>query len=220
MLDFQKLLNNSLRVFFKDALRVAFTNPSQAYFFFQTLRRQQKETRVREKWELQGIRVPPIMIFSITDRCNLHCKGCYNQALRQSPQTEMSEEKLRSIFDEAVELGISFIVLGGGEPLMRREILDITMNYPEIVFLLFTNGLLIDEDVVARLNKQKNLVPIISLEGYQADTDDRRGIGVYDRLLHIVEKIKSTGLFWGTSLTMTRTNYATLSERALFLQIS
>ena len=211
-LDFQNLLNNSLRIFFKDALRVAFTNPSQAYFFFQTLRRQKKATCIREKWALQGIQVPPIMIFSITDRCNLHCKGCYNQALRQSPQTEMSAEKLRSIFDEAKELGISFIILGGGEPLMRREIIDITMDYPEIVFLLFTNGLLIDEDVVARLNKQKNLVPIISLEGYQTDTDDRRGIGVYDRLLHIVGKIKSTGLFWGTSLTMTKMNYATITD--------
>ena len=114
--DFRRVMNESLSVFFKNALRVVLTNPLQAYYFLRTVRWQKKAARVRSKWEQRGVHVPPIMIFSITNRCNLHCKGCFNWALRPSAQSEMNADKLRSIITEARELGISFMVIGGGEP--------------------------------------------------------------------------------------------------------
>ena len=218
-IDFPKLLNDSLRIFFKDALRVTLTNPQQTAFFLRTLRWQQKAAKLRSDWEKRGVSVPPIMIFSITDRCNLHCKGCYNQALRQSPRPEMSAEKARSIFAEARELGISFAVLGGGEPLVRQEVLEITKDFRDIIFLVFTNGLMIDEKFVATLAKQKNLVPVISLEGYEKDTDDRRGKGVYERLQTVIERIKNKGVFWATSLTMTQSNFTDVTDENFIKQL-
>lgn len=218
-IDFPKLLNNSLRIFFKDALRVTLTNPQQAAFFLRTLRWQQKAAKLRSDWAKRGVSVPPIMVYSITDRCNLHCKGCYNQALRQSPHPEMSKEKARSLFAEARELGISFVVLGGGEPLVRQEILEITKDFRDIIFLVFTNGLMIDEKFVATLAKQKNLVPVISLEGYEKDTDDRRGKGVYERLQTVIERIKNKGVFWATSLTVTRSNFADVTDENFIKQL-
>jgi len=210
--NFRKVLNQSLNVFFKDALRVTLKDPKQAYFFLRTARWQQKAARVRSKLEREGIHVPPIMIFSITNRCNLHCKGCYHQALQRSSQPEISEDKIRSIFSEARELGISFMVLAGGEPLVRQEILDITKDYPEIICLVFTNGLLIDDDLLVKLKGQRNFVPVISLEGWEEDTDGRRGKGVYEHLQRIIEKVKSIGLFWSVSLTVTRSNFATITD--------
>ncbi|UCH50747.1 MAG: radical SAM protein, partial [Chloroflexota bacterium] len=210
--NFGKVLNESLSVFFKDALRVTLKDPKQAYFFLRTARWQQKAARVRAKLEREGIHVPPIMIFSITNMCNLHCKGCYNQTLQRSPQAEISEDKIRGIFGEARELGISFMVLAGGEPLVRQEILDITKDYPEIICLVFTNGLLIDDDLMVKLKGQRNFVPVISLEGWEEDTDGRRGEGVYKQLQRIIERIKSTGLFWSVSLTVTRSNFATITN--------
>ncbi|MDD3421373.1 MAG: radical SAM protein [Methanocellales archaeon] len=210
--NFRKTLNQALNIFLKDALRVALTNPLQAYSFVRTLSWQQKAARVRSKLEREGIHVPPIMILSVTNRCNLHCKGCYHQALDRSSQPEMSESKLRSIFVEAKELGISFMVLAGGEPLVRREILDMTKNFPEIIFLVFTNGLLIDDEVIAKLKGQRNFVPVISLEGWEEDTDARRGKGVYEHLQGIIGKIKSIDLFWSVALTVTRSNFATVTD--------
>ncbi len=210
--NFRKVLNESLSIFFKDALRVALTNPLQAYSLLKMVRSQKKAVRIRSNWERQGIHVPPILIFSITNKCNLHCKGCYHLALRQSPRAEMSEEKIRSIFGEAKELGIYFIVIAGGEPLVRQEMLDITKDFPEIVFLIFTNGLLINEEILRKLKGQRNIVPVISLEGYEEDTDERRGEGVYERLLRIVKKLKSRGIFWSVSLTVTRSNFATITD--------
>ena len=103
-IDFRKILDESLNIFFKDALRVALTNPSQAYHFFRTVRWQKKAARIRSGWQQRGVHVPPILIFSITNRCNLHCKGCYHWALRPSVQSEMDEAKLQTIIAEAKEL--------------------------------------------------------------------------------------------------------------------
>jgi len=211
-INYSKILNESLKVFFKDALRVTLKNPIQAYYFFRTIRWQRRAARVRSKWGEEGIHVPPIMIFSITNKCNLHCKGCYHLALQRSSQPEMSDDKLRSIIAESRELGISFMVLAGGEPLVRQEILDITKSFPEIIFLVFTNGLLINDDLLMKLKGQSNFVPVISLEGYEEDTDGRRGKGVYERLLGIIRKIKDSGLFWSVSLTITRSNFSSVTD--------
>jgi MoaA/NifB/PqqE/SkfB family radical SAM enzyme len=211
--DFRKVLNESLSIFFKDALRVAFTNPAQAYFFLKTARWQSKAAQTRSRWQKQGVHVPPIMIFSITNKCNLHCKGCYHQALREFAQMEMDHGKLRSIIAEAKELGISFIVLGGGEPFIRQEILEITKEFPEVIFLVFTNGLLIDEEKINQMKEQRNIVPVISLEGNEENTDDRRGQGVYRRLLKIVDKLKDKGIFWSISFTITRSNFHNITDR-------
>ncbi len=210
--SFSKILNESLKVFFIDAVKTTLRNPIQAYYFLRTIRWQKKAARIRADWKDQNVHVPPIMIFSITNRCNLRCKGCYNQALRQSPQEEMSAEKMGSVITEAKDLGISFVVIGGGEPLVREEIIDITKKFPEIIFLVFTNGLLIDDDLLRKLKGQNNFVPVISLEGLEEETDRRRGAGVYKRLQNIIKKIKRRGIFWSVSLTVTRLNYEAVTD--------
>ncbi|HVP26526.1 MAG TPA: radical SAM protein [Candidatus Bathyarchaeia archaeon] len=211
-IDFNKILNNTLKIFFKDALRTAVTNPLQAVFFVKTLNWQKQAAKIRKQWETQGLHVPPIIVFSVTSQCNLHCKGCYHQTLRQKPNKDISDERLRKAIAEAKELGISFIVFGGGEPLMRPNILDIPKDYPEIMFLMFTNGLLINEAVLKKMNEKRNVIPLLSLEGYQTDTDERRGKGVYEILQTSIAKLKENGTFWGTSITLTRNNFDEVTD--------
>lgn len=209
---YRTILTRNLRIFFKDAVRVALTNPPRAYFFFKTLRWQKKAALTRTRWQEQGINIPPILIFSLTTRCNLTCKGCYAQALHPPSDKEMGEAKIRGMMEEAKKLGISFFIIAGGEPFMRPEILDITKDFPEILFLLFTNGLLIDDKILLRLKKQKNIIPMVSLEGHTEDTDGRRGHGVHDILQNLIGKFKSKGIFFGLSLTITRTTFQVLTD--------
>ena len=211
-LDFGKVLNGSLNVFFKDALRVALTHPRQAAFFMQTLNWQRKAAKTRLSWDKMGVHVPPIIILSVTSKCNLHCQGCYHQALRSSSESEMSDERLEGLIAEAKDLGVSFMVIGGGEPLTRPGILDIAEKYPPIMFLMFTNGLLINEAVIKKMSKSRNIVPLVSLEGYENDTDKRRGAGVYAQALNSIAKLKAKSIFWGSSLTMTRANFADVTN--------
>ena len=207
-----KPLNSSLGVFFKNAVTVSLKDPAQAYYFLKTVKNQRKAARTRASLAKEGIHVPPIMIFSITNRCNLHCQGCYHQTLRDITKAELNEEKLRRVIAEAGELEISFIVLAGGEPLVRPDILEITRQFPEIIFLMFTNGLMITDDMAAQFKNQSNIVPLISIEGYEQDTDNRRGHGVYAQLKETMEKLRKRKVFFGVSLTVTRTNFDTLIQ--------
>jgi len=211
--NYTNILNQSLKVFFTDFVKVSLSNPSQAFFFYKTVRWQQKAAKLRANWETQGVHVPPIMIFSITNRCNLKCKGCYHWAIREKSEAEMSAEKMRSVIQEAKELGISFMTLAGGEPFVRKEILDITKDFPEIIFLIFTNGLLINEELLEKLKKQKNVVPVISLEGYEEDTDMRRGKGVYERLEKIIDGLKKNKIFYSISITITKQTFDTVTDQ-------
>ena len=212
--DFRFILNDTLKVFFKDAVKVSIRHPSQALFFIKTLQYQKQASKRREQWEQKGTHVPPIMIFSITHKCNLNCKGCYEKAIRPPAKKELTDKQLRNIVKEAHDLGISFVVVAGGEPFMKPKFFKITKDYPDIIFVIFTNGLLINEETI---KSQKNIVPLISLEGCEEETDDMRGQGVYDRLQKTMTKLNKNNLFFGTSLTLTKSNFETITSET-FIQ--
>ena len=211
-LRFDKQLNESLRIFFGDMLKAALTSPSTAKFYVKTLGWQRKAAQKRTRLEAEGLHVPPIMIFSITNRCNLLCKGCFNNALRKPIVDELPEDQLRRIIGEADELGVSFIIISGGEPLVRPEILKIVEENQHIMFIMFTNGTLLDTALITRIKKTKNLVPLISLEGHRAETDGRRGAGVYERLKGTFGEMREKHIFWGTSITVTSNNFSVVTD--------
>jgi MoaA/NifB/PqqE/SkfB family radical SAM enzyme len=205
-------LNKALGIFFKEAVKISLKNPAQSLYFVQLVRNQQRAARRRTMWRAKGVPVPPIMIFSITNRCNLHCQGCYHQILRDVSRTELTGNEIDRIIGEASDLGISFIVLAGGEPLVCENIVKITQAYPDVLFLMFTNGLLITDEMAKQFKKQRNLVPLISLEGYDRDTDNRRGEGIFQQLEQTIQRLKQQEVFFGVSLTVTRSNFNTLTD--------
>jgi MoaA/NifB/PqqE/SkfB family radical SAM enzyme len=210
--DYSSLLNSSLKVFFTEAVRISVRNPVQACYFLKIVEWQRKAARVRASWKQRGVQVPPILIYSITSQCNLHCQGCYHHALRSLGDPELNDAEMRKVISEARELGISFMVLAGGEPLTRAGVIPITGDFPDVIFLVFTNGMLIDNAMIGRFKAQRNVVPILSLEGFERETDDRRGKGIYRHLQETIKKLNSHRIFFGTSLTVTRANYATVTD--------
>jgi MoaA/NifB/PqqE/SkfB family radical SAM enzyme len=208
----RKILNKSLRIFFMDALRITLKKPSQAFSFLRTIGWLRSAALLRESWKQQGYVIPPILIFSITNECNLNCPGCYNKSFHQSNGNELSDAKLWQIAAEARDLGVSFFVIAGGEPFLRPVLLDIMKEYPQILFLVFTNGTLIDDKMIIRFRQQKNVVPMISLEGNQHETDERRGDGTFEQLQQTMTQMNKLGIFFGLSLTLVRKNFSTITE--------
>lgn len=209
------LLNKSLKIFFSTAWRITLKRPGQAWFFVKTVGWQRKAAKVRADMESQGVHVPPIIIYSITERCNLHCKGCYAQSLHNLTAPEMSPDKMRQTIQEAHDLGVGFMILAGGEPLVRREILNIVGEFKDMVFFVFTNGTMINEMTADRIRRLRNLVPIISLEGDCAQTDERRGKGIFKSLEEVIGRLHKRGIFFGTSITLTKNNFTTVSDGGL-----
>jgi len=197
----------------KLAARILFYDPRFAVRALRLLSRQRKAANVRQAHKANGVHVPPFSIFSITGECNLSCAGCYANLLHRSDRPELSNERVRQLLSEARDLGVSIMLIAGGEPLLREGLLDLTAQAPEILFLLFTNATLIDDEVVEKLKAQPHVVPILSLEGDEPLTDARRGRGSYSRVLEAMQRLRNRRVFFGTSTTLTRENYELATGR-------
>ena len=154
--------------------------------------------------------MPSYLISSITSSCNLHCAGCYSRAndacTDSQPEDQLSGEEWNRIFDEADELGISFILLAGGEPLLRYDVIEQAASHKNIMFPIFTNGTFLGGKYLDIMDQYRNLVPIISIEGDEQVTDERRGAGVYKKVTSTMEKIRDRGMIFGASVTVTNAN--------------
>ncbi len=210
----RRLLDESIDRAVRQTIRIIVANPSLALFAANTLIAQKKAARRRDRYGREGIPVPAVLIVSITNRCNLSCKGCYMRAQHRPSAPEMTPDQLRSVVFQAAELGVSFIVLAGGEPLVRKdEIFRLSLEFPAMIFAVFTNGLLIDELTAASFSRQKNIVPVLSFEGFERETDARRGEGVFRHLMSTCAILTRKGVFFGCSLTVTRANHALVTDK-------
>jgi MoaA/NifB/PqqE/SkfB family radical SAM enzyme len=197
----------------KLAARLVTYDPRFALRALRLLNRQRRAAAVRKRHKAGGIHVPPFSIFSITSRCNLHCAGCYANLLHVHERLELSHARIKRLLDEACALGVSIMLLAGGEPMLREGLLDLTAAAPQILFLLFTNATLLDEAAIRKLKTQPHVVPILSLEGDEALTDARRGVGCHARTLDAMRRLKAQGVYFGTSTTLTSENYALTTSR-------
>lgn len=169
---------------------------------------QKHQTKIREEFSIkEELIVPSILILSITNDCNLSCAGCYACKQNRNKSEELEIEEIHRIVDESIALGVSVVMIAGGEPLIKAGILDLPKKHKGVVFVMFTNGLLLDDKNLSKIKKSKNLIPIISLEGDEKTTDQRRGNGVYDRVQGIMAKMNREKLLFGTSITLTNENY-------------
>ena len=164
--------------------------------------------------------MPWILLFDPTSACNLHCKGCW--AAEYGNRLNLSFEDMDRIVTEGEELGIHWYMCTGGEPTCRKEdLFKLAAKHQNSVFHLFTNGTLIDQAFCDRVKKVGNMAFFISIEGIGDATDDRRGEGVYDRVMHAMDLMKENGLLFGTSICYTSANYkAVTSDEFMDMLIS
>jgi MoaA/NifB/PqqE/SkfB family radical SAM enzyme len=205
---FVDLFDRELDVVFADAVRQALRRPALARFLGRTLRNQRRASRHRRRWGERGVHVPPLVICSVTDRCNLRCPGCYAQAHQRPERPALGIERLGELLEEAAELGVGVVFLAGGEPFMRPEIIELAGEHRRLTFPVFTNGTLIDDEWIDRLARTPNVFPAISLEGRCEKTDARRGAGTYEKCLDLVRRLDSAGAFSAVSITLTKDNFA------------
>ena len=196
-------------------------NPRETRFVSRMQRTISKaERRRKAHLEKEGVVVPPFLIASIATTCNLQCKGCYARKngiagnSGHDAKSSLTPEHWETIFREAAELGVSFCLLAGGEPLMRCDLLECAAEVEDIIFPVFTNGTLIGAAYTEFFKNHLNMVPVISLEGELAATDDRRGNGVFQRALRSMEMLQKEKLFFGTSITVTTENYHDVTSEA------
>ncbi len=152
-----------------------------------------------------GLHPPSFFVISPSMRCDLKCYGCY---AGEYSRTDMglSFELVDRIISEAKDIGIHFIVISGGEPFVRKDLLEIYEKHNDVGFQIYTHGGLLDEETVQRLAELGNVMPCISIEGYEKETDLRRGEGHFKKIMGAMDRLREAGVVFGFSATATRHN--------------
>jgi MoaA/NifB/PqqE/SkfB family radical SAM enzyme len=156
-----------------------------------------------------GFDPPGFMTISPAKRCNLRCKGCY--ANSASEKDQLPYDIFTRIIKEMRDLwGARFVVISGGEPMLYKwdgkGIIDIFVEHPDSLFLMYTNGSLISEEVAKKFAELGNITPAISVEGMKETTERRRGKGFFDRIVNTLKLLKRYRVTFGISITATKEN--------------
>ena len=126
--DLQKHIERGVETIVADTLKATLKNPKESAFMAKFAAASRKASKTRLKLEREGLHVPGFLIASITSSCNLHCAGCYSRCSNATndapPVAQLTSGEWLRIFREADELGVSFIMLAGGEPMIRRDIIE------------------------------------------------------------------------------------------------
>lgn len=171
-----------------------------------------RQDRTREE---NGCNVPWAILMDPTSACNLHCIGCW--AAEYGNKLNMDFNTLDDIIKQGKEMGVYFYIYSGGEPMVRKkDIIKLCEKHNDCAFLAFTNGTLIDEEFADEMLRVKNFVPAISVEGFEEETDFRRGKGTYKSLTKAMKILKNKKLPFGISCCYTSKNTEIIGSEEYF----
>ena len=154
---------------------------------------------------------PPFLYISVTNACNCRCQGCWVDVTAK--QAKIDVDAMDRLINEAKQAGNSFFGLLGGEPFMHKDLLQILANHRDCYFQIFTNGHFITKEVAKEMRRLGNATPLISIEGNEIVSDERRGHNdVWDRTMDGLRNCLDNKLFTGVCTSLCQTNLDLLTE--------
>lgn len=176
-------------------------------FGFKGMRSVQKHKKRLKR----GIQFPPFLYISIINSCNLRCQGCWVKVDGPSHQIDLG--KMNAIIADAKKHGNAFFGLLGGEPTLHPQLIDILEQNPDCYFQLFTHGQLITPEMAAEFRRCGNVTPLISIEGSEVVSDERRGrLNVLNKTLEGLKNCVEAKLITGVATSVCQTNYGLVDE--------
>ncbi|MFQ5924983.1 MAG: mycofactocin radical SAM maturase [Dehalococcoidia bacterium] len=160
----------------------------------------------------QGLVAPLCITWELTYACNLRCAHCLSSSGKRAPD-EPGPEECRGILDDLAEMKVFYINVGGGEPLLRRDIFDIAEYSLErgIGFHVSTNGTLLSEKIVRRIAGLPGLRVQVSLDGVDEATNDAiRGQGSYHKAMQALALLRRHRIDFSINCVLTRFSFLQL----------
>jgi len=168
------------------------------YMLFST---EKRNKFIEEHW----FEPPLLTVISPTFRCNLKCYGCYSA--NYSKKDVLDFNTIDRVLSEGKEYGMYFAVITGGEPFIRDDMMAIFEKHNDMIFQVYTNGVYIKKKNLAKdIVKLGNIIPCFSVEGFEEQTDKRRGDGVFDTVTGLMDELYKLGGLYGFSVTVTKEN--------------
>ena len=154
----------------------------------------------------------PVVVWNMTQRCNLKCVHCYAHAVEPSAHKDpISTEQAKAMIDDLAQFGAPVILFSGGEPLVREDLVDLAKYATSkgMRAVISTNGTLITKAKAKELKEVGLSYVGISLDGAETVHDQFRGVaGSYKLALKGVENCQAEGLKVGLRFTINKRNAA------------
>lgn len=181
------------------------SGPRRMLFFLRIAWRlwRAKRRHHRRQCDISG-QIPTVVAISLTMRCNYSCQGCYSRG--RPTEDELTTGELDNLFTEAEELGVPVMVVTGGEPLLRSDLLELTARHRRLLFVMISNGFLVTPEIARCITRSSNLIPLISIEGFNSDTDGRRRAGAHDSAVNAMKCLHEAGACFGFAAMNTAVN--------------
>ena len=156
---------------------------------------------------------PPFLYLSIINSCNLRCQGCWVDVAAKQQTIDLTA--MNRVIEESKAQGNSFFGILGGEPFMHPQVLDIFAAHTDCYFQVFTNGQLITDDVARRMHELGNVTPLVSVEGSEIVSDERRGrLNVLSQTMEGLNACLRNKLLTGVCTSLCQTNFKDLLSEA------
>ncbi len=152
------------------------------------------------------------IVWNVTKACNLRCKHCYEDA--GDKDYEVSTKEAKKIIDILADLGVVILAFSGGEPLVRKDIVELIRYASKkgLYVAMATNGTLLTNKKAKELKEAGLGFVQISLDGLKETHDNFRGGEVFERTIEGIRNAVRAGLFVEIATTVTKINYMELPE--------
>ncbi len=173
-------------------------------------------TRYRKQYmDKYNCNIPTMILLDPTSACNLKCTGCW--AAEYGHKLNLTLDEMDDIIRQGEKFGCYVYLYSGGEPLVRKkDLITLCERHPECVFLAFTNGTQIDDAFADEMLRVGNFIPAISVEGFEEETDFRRGEGTFRKVMHAMEVLRRKKLVFGISCCYTSKNAELIGSEEYF----
>jgi radical SAM protein with 4Fe4S-binding SPASM domain len=160
---------------------------------------------------------PPFMVsYSITTKCNLKCKHCYSNSVEEAAPDELSTDEAFRLMDDLSRWGIHLLIIDGGEPLCREDLLDIVKYATSkgIRTTVGSNGTLISKEMAGRMLEAGVMAVAISVDGADARTHDSfRGIdGAFEQTISGLEACRDASLPFQLNMVIRKDTLSQLQD--------
>ena len=151
----------------------------------------------------------PVIVWNMTQRCNLKCKHCYAQAVPIDGKDDISTEQAKVMISDLAAYGCPVMLFSGGEPTVREDLVELASfaKSKGMRAVISTNGTLITKAKAKELKSVGLSYVGISLDGLEEIHDRFRGVkGAFKKALEGLENCKAEGLKVGLRFTINKGN--------------
>lgn len=155
----------------------------------------------------------PIVVWNMTNRCNLSCRHCYINAQDKEYQGELSTLEAKSFIDDLASMHVPVLLFSGGEPLVRQDLFELGAYAltKKVRPVISTNGTLITPEIAKRIQQTGFQYVGVSLDGDERVHDEFRGKkGAFEEALTGIRNSIAAGNKTGIRFTINRLNAHTL----------